>query len=101
MIDGNKSRAIKEAKWVGASTVLLSSRILMCDAFVWQDRVKTSNFLILHYLTDERNNHKACLQKNAKQANMTLYLICTFKCLVPKTHGKLSQTETKNFTEDN
>lgn len=40
MIDGNKSRAIKEAKWVGGSTVLLSSRILMCDAFVWQDRVK-------------------------------------------------------------
>ncbi|MBA0737614.1 hypothetical protein Gogos_011070 [Gossypium gossypioides] len=40
MIDGNKSRAKKEAKWVGGSTVLLSSRILMCDAFVWQDRVK-------------------------------------------------------------
>ncbi|KAG4185674.1 hypothetical protein ERO13_A09G247301v2 [Gossypium hirsutum] len=101
MIDGNKSRAIKEAKWVGGSTVLLSSRILMCDAFVWQDRVKNSNFLTLHYLTYERNNHKACLQENAKQANMTLNLISTFKCLVPKTHGKLSQTKTKNFTKDN
>ncbi|KAG4185667.1 hypothetical protein ERO13_A09G246750v2 [Gossypium hirsutum] len=101
MIDGNKSRAIKEAKWVGGSTVLLSSRILMCYAFVWQDRVKTSNFLILHYLPYERNYHKACVQENAKQAKMKMYLISTFKCLVPKTHGKLSQTETRNFTKEN